>query len=83
MHTKITRCNVIFVPITVLVNIFDLESNKLTQFKELVLLFTSVIRGYAIVTGQPMPDHAHLQKYAQNMFARADLNNDQNLELGE
>jgi hypothetical protein len=62
---------------------FDLESNKLTQFKELVLLFTSVIRGYAIVTGQLMPDHAYLQKYAQTMFARADLNNDQNLELGE
>ncbi len=75
------QCN--FFTITVLFNIFDLESNKLTQFKELVLLFTSVIRGYAIVTGQLMPDHAHLQKYAQTMFARADLNNDQHLEIGE
>jgi hypothetical protein len=63
----------------VLFNIFDLEANKLLQFKELVLMFTSLIRGYGIITGQPLPDHANLQKYAQTMFSRADLNNDQHL----
>lgn len=42
-------------------------------------MFTSLIRGYGIITGQPLPDHANLQKYAQTMFSRADLNNDQHL----
>ncbi len=42
-------------------------------------MFTSIIRGYAIITGQPIPEHGNLQKYAQAMFARADLNNDQTL----
>lgn len=66
-----------------LFNIFDLSGNKLIQFKELVLLFTSLIRGYGIITGQSLPEHGNLQKYAQTLFSRADLNNDQNLELGE
>jgi Ca2+-binding EF-hand superfamily protein len=60
-------------------NVFDLESNKLIQFKELVLIFTSLVRGYCLLTHQNLPDHSHIQKYAQIMFSRADLNNDQNL----
>jgi len=42
-------------------------------------MFTSLIRGYSIITGQTLPDHGNLQKYAQTMFSRADLNNDQHL----
>lgn len=60
-------------------NVFDLEGNKMIQFKELVLMFTSLIRGFCVLTGQKMPDHNSVQKYAQTMFSRADLNNDQNL----
>lgn len=66
-----------------LFNVFDLEANKALNFKELILLFVSLIRGYCIVTGQPLPEHSQLQKYAHTLFARADLNNDQNLEIGE
>jgi hypothetical protein len=69
--------------ILVLFNVFDLEANKALNFKELILLFVSLIRGYCIVTGQPLPEHSQLQKYAHTLFARADLNNDQNLEIGE
>lgn len=64
---------------SVLFNVFDLGAEKIIKFKELVLMFTSLIRGYAIITGQSLPDHANLQKYAQTMFSRADLNNDQHL----
>ena len=80
MPKKTTKFNVIILVIKiVLFNIFDLESNKIMQFKELVHLFISLIRGFAILTGQPLPEHANLQKYGQIMFSRADLNNDQNL----
>jgi len=68
-----------FMLFLVLFNIFDLGADKIIKFKELVLLFTSLIRGYAIITGQPLPDYANLQKYALTMFSRADLNNDQHL----
>lgn len=44
-----------------------------------MLMFKSVVRGYAVMTKQPLPDTQLLEKYAQTVFMRADLNNDQNL----
>lgn len=46
--------------VQILFNIFDLAGEKIIKFRELVLMFTSLIRGYAIVTGQSLPDHANL-----------------------
>lgn len=42
-------------------------------------MFTSLVRGYCLLTHQNLPNHNNIQKYAQVMFSRADLNNDQNL----
>ncbi len=42
-------------------------------------MFKSVVRGFAIITRQTLPDIHLLEKYAQTVFMRADLNNDQNL----
>lgn len=46
-------------------------------------MFKSVVRAYAYLTAQPLPDVHTLEKYAQTVFSRADLNNDQNLQLSE
>ena len=46
-------------------------------------MFKSVVRGFAFLTNQPLPDVNLLEKYAHTIFSRADLNNDQNLELSE
>ncbi len=35
------------------------------------------------MTNQVLPDNDQLEKYGQIMFSRADLNNDQCLQLGE
>lgn len=42
-------------------------------------MFVSLMRSLCIVTGQNLPDNMQLHKYAQTLFARADLNNDQSL----
>jgi hypothetical protein len=60
-------------------NVFDLMGSKSLKFNELILVFKSIIRGYALLTNQQLPDTHQLEKYAQTMFSRADLNNDQNL----
>lgn len=62
-------------------NVFDLLSLKKLKFTDLILMFKSVVRGYAFLTNQPLPDVNLLDKYATTIFSRADLNNDQNLEL--
>lgn len=67
----------------VLFNVFDLQSQRTLKFSDLILMFKSVVRGFAIITRQPLPDIHLLEKYAQTVFMRADLNNDQNLELSE
>lgn len=64
-------------------NVFDLGSSKNLKFQDLILMFKSIVRGYAILTKQPIPDINLLEKYAQTIFSRADLNNDQNLEVAE
>jgi hypothetical protein len=46
-------------------------------------MFKSIVRGYAYLTNQPMPDIQILENYAHAVFSRADLNNDENLELPE
>jgi len=51
-------------------------SVKTLKFSDLILMFKSVVRGFAYLTNQPMPD-------AHAVFSRADLNNDENLELPE
>lgn len=63
----------------VMFNVFDLLAIKTLKFSDLILMFKSVVRGYAFLTNQPLPDIALLEKYAQTIFSRADLNNDQNL----
>lgn len=60
-------------------NIFDLMSVKSLKFVDLILMFKSVVRGFAFLTNQPLPDIQLLEKYALTIFAKADLNNDQNL----
>lgn len=67
--------------IAVLVIVFDLLSQRTLKFSDLILMFKSVVRGFALLTQQPLPDIHLLEKYAQTVFMRADLNNDQNLEL--
>ena len=67
----------------VLFNVFDLQSQRTLKFSDLILMFKSVVRGFAIITRQTLPDIHLLEKYAQTVFMRADLNNDQNLELSE
>ena len=64
-------------------NVFDLLSNKTLKFTDLILMFKSVVRGFAFLTHQPLPNIALLEKYATTIFSRADLNNDQNLEVSE
>jgi hypothetical protein len=64
-------------------NVFDLQSVKTLKFSDLILMFKSVVRGFAFLTNQPLPDINLLEKYAHTIFSRADLNNDQNLELSE
>jgi hypothetical protein len=68
---------------TVMFNVFDLQSVKTLRFSDLILMFKSVVRGFAFLTNQPLPDINLLEKYAHTIFSRADLNNDQNLELSE
>lgn len=46
-------------------------------------MFKSIVRGFCFVTAQPLPDDALLVQYGKVMLSRADLNNDQHLELGE
>lgn len=46
-------------------------------------MYTSLIRAFGILTGQAMPEHGNLEKYAHTLLSRADLNNDQRLGLGE
>lgn len=46
-------------------------------------MFKSLMRGFCFLTGQPLPNNDLLDKYGHVMFSRADLNNDQLLELGE
>jgi hypothetical protein len=60
-------------------NVFDLQSVKTLRFTDLILMFKSVVRGFAFLTNQPLPDINLLEKYAHTIFSRADLNNDQNL----
>jgi len=62
-------------------NIFDLFSSRTLKFSDLMLMFKSVVRGFCLLTRQALPDIQLLEKYAQTVFMRADLNNDQNLEL--
>lgn len=62
-----------------MVIVFDLLSQRTLKFSDLMLMFKSVVRGYAVMTKQPLPDTQLLEKYAQTVFMRADLNNDQNL----
>ena len=54
---------------------------KSLRFTDLILMFKSVVRGFAFLTNQPLPDINMLEKYAHTIFSQADLNNDQNLEL--
>jgi hypothetical protein len=42
-----------------------------------------MVRGFSFLTGQQAPENTLLEKYARAMFSRADLNNDQILEIGE
>ncbi len=56
---------------------------KILKFTDLILMFKSVVRGFAFLTNQPLPDIQLLEKYAHTIFSHADLNNDQNLELSE
>lgn len=67
----------------VMFNVFDLLSQRTLKFSDLMLMFKSVVRGFALLTKQPIPDIHLLEKYAQTVFMRADLNNDQNLEMTE
>lgn len=67
------------IPITVMFNVFDLQSLKTLRFSDLILMFKSVVRGFAFLTNQPLPEIHLLEKYAHTIFSRADLNNDQNL----
>lgn len=69
--------------IVVMFNVFDLLAIKTLKFTDLILMFKSVVRGFAFLTNQPLPDVHLLEKYAHTIFSRADLNNDQNLELSE
>lgn len=64
---------------SVMFNVFDLQSIKTLRFTDLILMFKSVVRGFAFLTNQPLPDIHLLEKYAHTIFSRADLNNDQNL----
>ena len=64
-------------------NVFDLVSFKTIQFSELILMFKSVIRGFCYLTNQDPPEDHVLEKYGQTMYNKADMNNDQNLELSE
>lgn len=67
----------------VIFNVFDLMSIKTLKFSNLILMFKSIVRGYAYLTNQPMPDIQILDNYAHAVFSRADLNNDENLEMSE
>lgn len=71
------QCNVIIN--AVMFNVFDLLSTRTLKFSDLMLMFKSVVRGFALLTKQPLPDIQLMEKYAQTVFMRADLNNDQNL----
>lgn len=64
-----------------LFNVFDLQGSKSLKYTELILMFKSVVRGFAFLTKQPLPDVQTVEKYAQAIFTKADLNNDQNLEI--
>lgn len=66
-------------PTSVMFNVFDLQSAKTLRFSDLILMFKSVVRGFAFLTNQPLPEIHLLEKYAHTIFSRADLNNDQNL----
>jgi hypothetical protein len=70
-------------PHAVIFNVFDLLSLNSLKFADLILMFKSIVRAYAYLTAQPLPDVHTLEKYAQTVFSRADLNNDQNLQLSE
>jgi uncharacterized protein YifE (UPF0438 family) len=48
-----------------------------------MLMFKSLVRGYCLLTGQTIPENQLLDKYGNAMFTKADLNNDQLLEVGE
>jgi hydrogenase maturation factor len=41
---------------SVMFNVFDLMSTKNLKFGDLILMFKSVVRGYAILTNQELPD---------------------------
>ena len=60
-------------------NVFDLNSNKILKFRDLILMFKSIVRGFVFLTNQQQPDMNTLERYAQLVFSKADLNNDQNL----
>ena len=51
------KIHCIFYRNSVLFNVFDLDSSRGLQFKELILSFKSLIRGYCILTNQPIPDN--------------------------
>ena len=43
-------------PYLVLFSVFDLLAIKIFKFSDLILMFKSVVRGFAFLTGQPSPD---------------------------
>lgn len=45
-------------------------------------MYKSIIRGFCFLTGQALPDNQLLDKFGLAMFSKADLNNDQLLEIG-
>ena len=53
------------------------------SFHELILLFKSLIRGFCLLTNQQIPPIDTIEKYGHAMFSKADINNDQLLEIGE
>lgn len=40
----------------VIFNVFDLQSAKTLKFSDLILMFKSMVRGFAFLTNQPLPD---------------------------
>lgn len=63
----------------VLFNVFDLDGKKKISFSQLMLFFKSFVRGYCLLTGQPMPSSQLIDEYGHSMFSKADLNNDRHL----
>lgn len=43
-------------PYSVLFIVFDLLSDRVLKFSDLILMFKSVVRAFALLTQQPLPD---------------------------